>query len=110
MELTKFVPLDKIKKPRVAYMVSNRDPSLITMSNEDVLAHTEAAKFTAINQRPKESDFIYFKMMPKTLLGPAIQKDPPDQKRREELFQYIIQYCKQSSWKEERPCPQSYIY
>ena len=90
MELTKFVPLDKIKKPRVAYMVSNRDPSLITMSNEDVLAHTEAAKFTAINQRPKEIDFIYFKMMPKTLLGSAIQKAPLYQQAQEKLFRHII--------------------
>ena len=53
MELTKFVPLDKIKKPRVAYMVSNRDPSLITMSNEDVIDQVASAEVAYNNQRPK---------------------------------------------------------
>ena len=49
MELTKFVPLDKMKQLRVAYMAFNRDHSLVTMSNEDMLAQTVAAEVTANN-------------------------------------------------------------
>ena len=55
MKLTNFIPLDKMKQLRVAYMASKRDPSLITMINEDVLVQAEEAKVTDNNQRPKES-------------------------------------------------------
>ena len=109
MELTKFVPLDKMKQLRVAYMASKRDPSLITIINEDVLAHSTAAEVTANNQRPKESQLLSFQMMPKTLLNPAIQKDPPDQQAQEKLFQHIIQYHNQRVQKDQRLFLQSYI-
>ena len=49
MELTKFVRLDKMKQLSVAYMASKRDPSLIKMSNEDMLAHAAAAEVTDNN-------------------------------------------------------------
>ena len=49
MELTKFVRLDKMKQLHVAYMASKRDPSLIKMSNEDMLAHAAAAEVTDNN-------------------------------------------------------------
>ena len=86
MELTNFFPLDKMKRLRVAYMASKRYPRFITMSNEDVLAHAEATEVTDNNQRPKESELLSSKIIQKTLLDPAIQKDPPDQQAREKLF------------------------
>ena len=52
MELTKFVPLDKMKQLRVAYMSSKRDPRFITMINEYFLVQSEAAEVKANNQRP----------------------------------------------------------
>ena len=109
MELTKFVPLDKMKQLFVAYMASKRGPSLITMRNKDIISKVLAAGVTCNNQRPKESELIYFQMMLKTLLNPAIQIYPPDQQAQEKLFQNIIQYRNRSAWKEERLCPQSYI-
>ena len=86
MELTKFVPLDKMNQVCVAQMESKRKPSLITMSSEDVLVQAISAEVTANNQRPKESDLISFQIMLKTLLDPAIQKYPPDQQAQEKLF------------------------
>ena len=86
MEMTKFVRPGKMKQLRVVYMASKRYPSLITMSNEDVLVEAEAVEVIANNQRPKERDLIYFQMIPKMLLDTAIQKYPPDQKAREKLF------------------------
>ena len=53
VELKKFVLLDKMKQLRVAYMASNRDPSLITMSNEDVIDQVASAEVAYNNQRPK---------------------------------------------------------
>ena len=73
MELTKSVLLDKINQLRVAYMPSKRKPSLIIMSSEDVIVQATSAEVTDNNQRPKESELIYFQMMLKTLLNPAIQ-------------------------------------
>ena len=100
MVLTNFVPLDKMKKLHVAYMASKKEPSLIAMSNEDVLAQAEADEFTANNKRPKESGIIYFQMVPKTLLDPGIHTYPPYQQAQEKLFRHIIQYRNQSVWKE----------
>ena len=68
-----------MKQLHMAHMAYKRDPSLIAISNEDVLAQLAAAEVTANNQRPKESELLSFQMMPNTLLNPAIQNDPPDQ-------------------------------
>ena len=78
MELTKFVPLDKMKQLRVAYMASKRDPSLVTISNEYVLSQASASEVTGNNQRPKESDILSFQMILKTLINPSIHKYSPD--------------------------------
>ena len=71
--------------------------------------HTEADEVTSNNQRPTDINILSFKMMPKTLLDPAIQKDPPDKQAREKLFRNIIQYRNWSAWKEEHICPQLYL-
>ena len=100
MELTKFVPLDKMNQVRVAYWASKRDPSLITMIDIDVHAQAEEAEVTDNNQRTKERELLSFQMMPKMLLDPAIQKYPPYQQAQEKLLRHIIQYSNRSSWKE----------
>ena len=92
MELTKFVPLDKMNQVCVAQMESKRKPSLITMSSEDVLVQATSAEVAANNKRPKESELISFQMMLKTLLDLAIQKYPPDQQEQQKVFRHIIQY------------------
>ena len=85
MELTKFVPIDKMKQLRVVCMASKREPSLITMRNEYLISQAASVEVIANNQRPKESELLSVQMMPKTLLNTAIQKDPPDQQAREKL-------------------------
>ena len=97
MELTNFVPLDKMKQLCVEYMASKRDTILITMINEYVLAQAAAAEVAATKQRPKESEIISVQMIPKTLLDPVIQKNPPYQQAQEKLFRNIIQYRNQSA-------------
>ena len=91
------------------YIASKRDPSLIKMRNKDVLAQAASDEVTSNNQRPKESELLSFKMMPKMLINPAIYKYPLDQQVREKLFRCMIQYHNQSAWKEDRLCPQSYL-
>ena len=90
-------------------MASKRDPILVTMSNEYVLAYAEGAEVTANNKWPKEIKLLSFQMTTKPLLDPAIHKYPPDQQAREKLFRHITQYHNRSPWKEERLCPQLYL-
>ena len=54
-------------------MASKRDPILVTMSNEYVLAYAEGAEVTANNKWPKEIKLLSFQMMTKPLLDPAIR-------------------------------------